>query len=748
MAPFERLLVSVFLAAILLSGCGGNPSAPSPIATVSPTDAGSSASELRALSESACGGEESAGNPFPCCDNGGNCTWYMWKKAKDEWGVELHRFGVLGNAAEWAAQARAGGIPSSTQPAVGTIAVNTTSLPNGCKNRSTGQTVPCGHVAWVTATYWVTDPFTFKQERFVEIEQMKCCSTCAPGVTTDRVRASDFDGGFLYSPNGACHASSGGNGLGLRACAGPSLPPDIMTAEVLPALVVGSPYQSRFEASGGMPPYSWRSANGNGLPPGLALSASGVLSGVGTTAGTFAFRVQVVDSANAAREKAFTLIATQALVPTLSITTQNPLPNAAIGNAFRVVLEASGGTQPYEWTVASGQVPAGLSLEPNGVISGSPTTPGGSTFRVRLRDVNGRTAEREFALTVTGTQQAAGPLVLQTTGLPPGSVDIDYAASLQASGGVSPYRWIVSGLPSGLSVSSSSGLISGRATQSGSFSLHVIVSDSGGGSTSRAVSLAINASTAPPPLRITSSSTLPRATIDQAYSFRFTATGGSGGHQWAFVSSPDPNLQLAADGTLSGVPSRPNDCSGVWSTVPTQFQVRVTDSSGRSETSQFCLSSLYPQQQVSGVTPSTIAVDGVTHTLTVNGTNFRTDAILSVNGARVASTYVGATALTFTISPGTEHAFRDTGGLNLNPGTFSLTLAQGFSEAIVVQNAFSIMDPQPSISSATAVLNNSTQACTAGNTCQLVITGGGFMPATNYEIRPLFVTVRRVSPLM
>src|SRR5262249_37296008 len=75
---------------------------------------------------------------------------------------------------------------------------------------------------------------------------------------------------------------------------------------------------------------------------------------------------------------------------------------ATVGTPFGHELQGTGGTTPYTWSIASGALPLGLTLSGNtGVISGSPTTAGSSTFTVQLRDSQGRTAQRAITINVT-----------------------------------------------------------------------------------------------------------------------------------------------------------------------------------------------------------------------------------------------------------------------------------------------------------------------------------------------------------
>ena len=97
--------------------------------------------------------------------------------------------------------------------------------------------------------------------------------------------------------------------------------------------------------------------------------------------------------------------------------------------------------------------------------------PGSTTISATLSGVAGSTT-----LTVQAT-----PLTITTASLPGGTLNVSYSATLAAGGGTSPYTWsIASGsLPAGLSLNSSTGVISGMPTAAGTFSFTVQVSDSG-----------------------------------------------------------------------------------------------------------------------------------------------------------------------------------------------------------------------------------------------------------------------------
>lgn len=93
----------------------------------------------------------------------------------------------------------------------------------------------------------------------------------------------------------------------------------------------------------------------------------------------------------------------------LNITTAS-LPGGAAGASYSQQIQAAGGTPPYTFS-SDTALPPGLSLSPQGVLSGTPLTAGAYTFTVRVTDSAGASATRGFTLTVSS---ASGPLVLSS----------------------------------------------------------------------------------------------------------------------------------------------------------------------------------------------------------------------------------------------------------------------------------------------------------------------------------------------
>jgi hypothetical protein len=153
----------------------------------------------------------------------------------------------------------------------------------------------------------------------------------------------------------------------------------------LPSGVAGSAYSAQLSSTGGAGGGSWSVSSG-ALPAGLSLNAStGVISGAPTGVGTSSFTVSVSDPGPPVQNASASL--SIAVAPaTLGVTTSS-LPSAADGSAYPARLSSTGGAGGGTWSLSSGSLPAGLSLNPStGEISGVPRAVGTSSFTVSLSD--------------------------------------------------------------------------------------------------------------------------------------------------------------------------------------------------------------------------------------------------------------------------------------------------------------------------------------------------------------------------
>ena len=258
---------------------------------------------------------------------------------------------------------------------------------------------------------------------------------------------------------------------GCGSSSNPASGPLTITASTLPMGTVGTSYSYSLPATGGIPPYVW-SINSGTLPAGLALGTKGTIYGTPVAAGTVNFSVAVIDSeAVPASTTANFSITIQSELAVTSIS----LPAGTVGVNYSATLGATGGVTPYNWSLASGSLPAGLSLTAAGVISGKPTASGASIFTVQVADSGGTNQQTAVAqLTID-----INVVTITTTSLPNATINVPYSAPLAAIGGVTPYSWTMSGtLPAGLSLNRA-GVISGTPVSTGSATFTVHVADGG-----------------------------------------------------------------------------------------------------------------------------------------------------------------------------------------------------------------------------------------------------------------------------
>ncbi len=331
--------------------------------------------------------------------------------------------------------------------------------------------------------------------------------------------------------------------------------------------LVGQPYEEFFAAFGGTAPLTWALLSPN--PPGLFLNPStGVLSGVPSLPGIFNLTVRVTDALGASATRSFSVTILQAF----SIVTQT-LPAGTLGLLYEQVLTATGGTQPYFWTI-SGGAPPGLQLNQfTGVLSGIPTQSGTFPFLVFATDSGGQQTTKQLTLTVNQT------ITISPATVPNGAVGAAYSQTFAAAGGLAPYVYIISVNPPGLSLNSTTGVLSGTPTQTGVFSFSIRANDSAGQLGLRNYSLTVLAA-----LQITTTS-LREGVERSPYSQALAATGGVAPYTWRIASGTLPDgLQLnASTGAITGTPF-------VAATTP--LTVEVSDATGQKITRAFTLTIL------------------------------------------------------------------------------------------------------------------------------------------------------------
>jgi len=127
-----------------------------------------------------------------------------------------------------------------------------------------------------------------------------------------------------------------------------------------------------------------------------------------------------------------------------------------VGAAYSATISHTGGLPPLHWSISSGALPTGLSIDQTGTISGTPTVNGTFDFIVQARQSDGSYMRKPYTLVV---------IEIVTSALTPFTVGTPYSFQIVASGGSGNYDFtITSGsLPDGLTMSLT-GLISGTPT--------------------------------------------------------------------------------------------------------------------------------------------------------------------------------------------------------------------------------------------------------------------------------------------
>ena len=168
----------------------------------------------------------------------------------------------------------------------------------------------------------------------------------------------------------------------------------------LPNGVVGSPYSETVTGSGGAAPYTFAVTSG-ALPNGIVLDGvTGDLTGSPTTPGTFTFTITATDANGCQGNRAYTIVIAAANCPAITLA-PTTLPSGTAGFFYSQAIVASGGAAPYTYSVASGALPNGLTINgTTGVISGNPTTPGLFNFTIQAADARACPGRRAYSIVI------------------------------------------------------------------------------------------------------------------------------------------------------------------------------------------------------------------------------------------------------------------------------------------------------------------------------------------------------------
>jgi hypothetical protein len=481
--------------------------------------------------------------------------------------------------------------------------------------------------------------------------------------------------------------------------------------------MVGTAYSVQLTGTGGISPYTWTVASGSTLPAGLSLSTAGVISGTPLAAGAGTTNVAFVmkDSGTATP-----LSVTQTLGVTITaapaIAFSGTMPATVTYNAvYTGSAAASGGVGTLTYSLASGSLPTGLSLNAaSGAVTGTPTVVNTFNFTIKAADAFGDSNTQSYSIVVS----AAVPT-------------LTFAAIPAETYGNAPFTVSASSASSGAitySVTSGPATIAGNTvTLTGAGTVVLGASQTASGNYAAATgSATFTVGKATATINVTPYS----LTYDaNAHTATATATGLSG-------------VNLIADLTLSGTThtSAGTYASDAWS---------FTDPSGNYANASGTVSDLISKATATiNVTPYSVTYDGNAHTATgtatgVGGANLIADLTLSGTTHTSAGTYasdawsftdpnyasasgtvsdtISKATATINVTPysvtydGNPHTATATatgvGGATLSATDFTLTGTTHTNAGAYASDAWSFTDPN--YASASGIVSDAISVATA-----------------------------------
>lgn len=453
-----------------------------------------------------------------------------------------------------------------------------------------------------TASSGLPVSFTSSTPNICEIRNVNQVLAKAPGTCT--IEASQ-------SGNAAVYAAANVSQTFSIVMPGGAL--SIQTTSLPPA-TGGVQYSQTIVATGGAQPYTFSITAGS-LPNGLSLNnANGTVSGIPLSSGPYNFTIQVTDQATQSASQNYTIIVNAPAI-TLSPAT---LPNGRVATAYTSTLTATGGTAPYTYAIMAGSVPAGLTLSPSGVLSGTPATAGPANFTVITTDNYGFTGSRAYSInlayappvvaakSVTTSYDTAAPIDLSgsITGAGISSVAV---AMAPAHGTVSVSGQVVTYTPS-------------PAFFGGTDSFTYTATNPGGTSAPATVTVTVQPRS---PLVFTpGAGALPQAIVGTAYAATVAVTNGTAPYRYTITAGTLPaGLRLnTASGVIDGTPT---------AAEATSFTITAIDDLGFSGTASYSIDSAY-----------TLPVAAGTSATTPYGTAVAIDLSGSISGADISAVAV------------------------------------------------------------------------------------------------------------
>jgi hypothetical protein len=180
-----------------------------------------------------------------------------------------------------------------------------------------------------------------------------------------------------------------------------------ITTVSLPNGSLSMAYAAVINASNGCTPYSWTITSGD-LPPGISMKPSTTttsldLYGTPTTAGTYSFTVSAKGCGGQVSSVSYKVVVRSYV----NITTSS-LPNGTVNTAYSAAINAGGGCTPYQWAIASGALPAGVTATVSSTtkslnLAGTPTTAATDSLAVKVTGCGGHVSQVSYNVVIQTT---------------------------------------------------------------------------------------------------------------------------------------------------------------------------------------------------------------------------------------------------------------------------------------------------------------------------------------------------------
>ncbi|WP_343299542.1 IPTL-CTERM sorting domain-containing protein [Delftia sp. Cs1-4] len=484
----------------------------------------------------------------------------------------------------------------------------------------------------------------------------------------------------------------------------------------LPNGFVNFPYNATVSASGGTAPYTYAITAGS-LVPGLALNTStGLISGTPFASGTANLTITATDANSATGSRAYTFVIA---------------PQAPVAGPVSATVAANSSSNPITLNLSGG---AAVSVAVASAAShGTATASGTSITYTPTAGYSGPDSLTYSATNATGTSSpatvsvtvSAPTIALTPTSLPNGTTGSSYSTTVSASGGMAPYSYTITAgtLPIGLSLTVSTGVISGTPSSSGTTNLTITATDANSATGSRAYTLAIN-----PQAPVAGAVSATVAANSSANPITLNLSGGAA-TSVAIASAASHGTATASGTSVTYTPT--TGYSG-----PDSFTYTATNTSGTSSPATVSIT----------VSAPTLAVAPASLNAGLQGTTY--SATVSASG--------GTAPYSYTISSGSLPAGMSlntsTGTISGTPsssGTSSFTVTATDANGATGSRAYSVAVtapvaetvPLPGNAGSASVLVTSTQAgCTVSpGTLRISASGIPSAPANaSFPVGALF----------